>query len=196
MCRLPATGLDEVLAGQPGLVVVAVDLSEPGNAGTLIRLSDAMGRPRWSSPGTASIPYNGKCLRSSAGSIFALPVIVEPDTAVVAARLRSSGLQVLATTLDGELSLDDTGTLLSASTAWLFGGEAHGLSTEVAALADHRVRIPMSGGAESLNVAAAAAICLYQSARGPAGAGRQGGQIVGLPGSERLFPAVSTPSPQ
>ena len=142
-------------------------------------------------------PYNGKCLRSSsAGSIFALPVIVEPDTAVVAARLRSSGLQVLATTLDGELSLDDTGTLLSASTAWLFGGEAHGLSTEVAALADHRVRIPMSGGAESLNVAAAAAICLYQSARSRRAPARPGGQIVGLPASERLFPAVSTPSPQ
>ena len=174
VCRLPATGLDEVLAGQPGLVVVAVDLSEPGNAGTLIRLSDAMGAAAVVFAGHSVDPYNGKCLRSSAGSIFALPVIVEPDTAVVAARLRSSGLQVLATTLDGELSLDDTGTLLSASTAWLFGGEAHGLSTEVAALADHRVRIPMSGGAESLNVAAAAAICLYQSAQARRGAGPPG----------------------
>jgi len=174
VCRLPATGLDEVLAGQPGLVAVAVDLSEPGNAGTLIRLSDAMGAAAVVFAGHSVDPYNGKCLRSSAGSIFALPVIVEPDTAVVAARLRSSGLQVLATTLDGELSLDDTGTLLSASTAWLFGGEAHGLSTEVAALADHRVRIPMSGGAESLNVAAAAAICLYQSARARRGAGPPG----------------------
>ena len=68
-----------------------------------------------------------------------------------------------ATTLDGELSLDDAD--LSGPTAWVFGSEAHGLSAEVAAMADERVVIPMSGGAESLNVAAAAAICLYQSAR-------------------------------
>ena len=75
----------------------------------------------------------------------------------------TSGLQVLATTLDGETSLDDAE--LAAPTAWLFGPESHGLSAEVADEADHRVRIPMSGGADSLNVASAAAICLYQSAR-------------------------------
>jgi TrmH family RNA methyltransferase len=83
-------------------------------------------------------------------------------TALIEA-LRVAGLQVLATTLDGELSLDDAD--LSRPTAWLFGAEAHGLSTDVAALADARVRIPMSGSAESLNVAAAASICLYQSSR-------------------------------
>ena len=147
VCRLPATGLDEVLAGQPGLSwspSISPNPATPHPHQALRR----DGAAAVVFAGHSVDPYNGKCLRSSAGSIFALPVIVEPDTAVVAARLRSSGLQVLATTLDGELSLDDTGTLLSASTAWLFGGEAHGLSTEVAALADHRVRIPMSGGAE------------------------------------------------
>ena len=94
-----------------------------------------------------------------------MPVVVEPDTAEALAWLRAAGLQILATTLDGEVSLDDTEALLGAPTVWMFGGEAHGLSDEVAALADHRVTIPMAGGAESLNVAAAAAICLYQSAR-------------------------------
>ncbi|MBO0865961.1 MAG: RNA methyltransferase, partial [Mycobacterium sp.] len=63
----------------------------------------------------------------------------------------------------GELSLDDAE--LSQPTAWLFGSESHGLSAQLAQQADHRVRIPMSGGAQSLNVAAAAAICLYQSSR-------------------------------
>ncbi len=173
VCRLPAIGLDEALGHQPALVVVAVDLSEPGNAGTLIRLADAMGAAAVVFAGHSVDPYNGKCLRSSAGSIFALPVVVEPDTGSVLARLRSTGLQLLATTLDGELSLDDTATLLTAPTAWLFGGEAHGLSAEVAESADHRISIPMSGGAESLNVAAAAAICLYQSARAKRGPGRR-----------------------
>ena len=86
-----------------------------------------------------------------------------PDTAALIDALRDAGLRVLATTLDGETSLDDVD--LSVPTAWLFGAEAHGLSADVAALADARVRIPMAGSAESLNVAAAAAICLYQSSR-------------------------------
>ena len=78
-------------------------------------------------------------------------------------RCRDAGLRVLATTVDGETSLDDAD--LSGPTAWLFGPESHGLPAELADMAADRIRIPMSGGAESLNVAAAAAICLYQSAR-------------------------------
>jgi RNA methyltransferase, TrmH family len=77
--------------------------------------------------------------------------------------VRAAGLQVLATTVDGETRLDEAD--LAVPTAWLFGPESHGLRAEIADEADHRVRIPMSGGAESLNVAAAAAICLYQSAQ-------------------------------
>ncbi len=165
VCTMPEDDLDAVLAGQPGLVLVAVDLSEPGNAGTLIRLADAMGAAAVVFAGHSVDPFNGKVLRSSAGSIFAVPVVIAVDTAEVLSRLRGAGLQVLATTLDGELSLDDADDVLSAPTAWVFGPEAQGLSAEVAALADHRVTIPMAGGAESLNVAAAAAICLYQSAR-------------------------------
>jgi RNA methyltransferase, TrmH family len=165
VCTMPDGDLDAVLAGQPPLVVVAVDLSEPGNAGTLIRLADAMGAAAVVFAGHSVDPYNGKCLRSSAGSIFAVPVVVAEDAGGVVSGLRASGLQVLATTLDGELSLDDADAVLGAPTAWVFGPEAHGLPQEIAALADHRVTIPMAGGAESLNVAAAAAICLYQSAR-------------------------------
>jgi RNA methyltransferase, TrmH family len=117
--------------------------------------------------GHAVDPYNGKCLRASAGSIFSLPVLEVTDTAEVIAALQNIGVRVLATTLDGEVSLDDAE--LSAPTAWLFGPEAHGLSPDVAGAADARVSIPMPGSAESLNVAAAAAICLYQSARAQRG---------------------------
>lgn len=165
VCRLPEVDLAEVLAADPPLLVVAVDLSEPGNAGTLIRLADAMGAAAVVFTGHSVDPYNGKCLRSSAGSIFSVPVVICSDSDAALAQLRGAGLQVLATTLDGEVSLDDADPMLGAPTAWVFGPEAHGLSAELAARADHRVTIPMAGGAESLNVAAAAAICLYQSAR-------------------------------
>jgi RNA methyltransferase, TrmH family len=165
VCELPETRLDDVLAGSPRLIAVAVAIGEPGNAGTLIRIADAMGAAAVVLAGHGVDPYNGKCLRASAGSIFSIPVVVAPDALGTVTALRSAGLQVLAGTVDGETRLDDAESLLAKPTAWLFGPEAHGLSAEVAGEADHRVRIPMAGGAESLNVAAAAAICLYQSAR-------------------------------
>ena len=163
VCELPGLGLDDVLAVDPRLVAVGVEIGEPGNAGTLIRIADAMGAAAVIFGGHSVDPYNGKCLRASAGSVFAIPVVVQPDTGAVVAALQAGGLQVLATTVDGELSLDDVE--LAGPTAWLFGAEAHGLSPQLARQADNRVAIPMSGGAQSLNVAAAAAICLYQSAR-------------------------------
>jgi TrmH family RNA methyltransferase len=162
VCRMPEASLADVLSA-PRLVAVAVDTADPGNAGTLIRLADAMGADALVLAGEGVDPYNAKCLRASAGSIFGVPVLEMTDTAALVASLKAAGLRVLATTLDGETSLDDAD--LSVPTAWLFGPEAHGLSDDVAVLADARVRIPMAGSAESLNVAAAAAICLYQSSR-------------------------------
>jgi len=163
VCSVPEASLHDVLAESPRLVAVAVEISEPGNAGTLIRIADAMGADAVVLAGHSVDPYNGKCLRASAGSIFSVPVLADPDAAAVAGALTDAGLQVLATTVDGEVSLDDAA--LEAPTAWLFGPEAHGLPTELTDLATHRVRIPMPGKAESLNVASAAAICLYQSSR-------------------------------
>ncbi|ORA72014.1 RNA methyltransferase [Mycolicibacterium insubricum] len=163
VCTLPEIGIADLEA--PRLVLVVVGLGEPGNAGTMIRTAHAMGADAVVLTGNSVDPYNGKCLRASAGSIFAIPVITEPDPDVVLDVLRAAGVQILATTLDGDLDLDTAGGRLAAPTAWLFGPEAHGLSADLALGADHRVRIPMPGGAESLNVAAAAAICLYVSAR-------------------------------
>jgi TrmH family RNA methyltransferase len=161
VCSAPEVRLADVLPAR--LVAVAVEIAEPGNAGTLIRIADAMGADAVVLAGHSVDPYNGKCLRASAGSIFSIPVVVEPDAAQAVTVLAESGAHVLATTVDGEVSLDDAD--LSGPTAWLFGPEAHGLPAEVAAAATHRVRIPMPGHAESLNVASAASICLYQSAK-------------------------------
>jgi TrmH family RNA methyltransferase len=163
VCSVPETTLADVLADRPRLVAVAVEISEPGNAGTLIRIADAMGADAVVLAGHSVDPYNGKCLRASAGSIFAIPVVSETDAGRAVSALADAGLRVLATTVDGATSLDDAD--LAWPTAWLFGPESHGLPAELAAMATDRVRIPMAGGAESLNVAAAAAICLYQSAR-------------------------------
>jgi RNA methyltransferase, TrmH family len=163
VCSVPHVGLADVIADHPQLVAIAVQISEPGNAGTLIRIADAMGADAVVLAGHSVDPYNGKCLRASAGSIFSIPVVAEPEAAQVVTAFSAAGLQVLATTVDGEVSLDEAD--LSGPTAWLFGPEAQGLPTELAETATHRVHIPMPGSAESLNVASAASICLYQSAR-------------------------------
>ena len=163
VCSVPEIALDDVLAESPRLLAVAAEISEPGNAGTLIRVADAMGADAVVLAGHSVDPYNGKCLRASAGSIFSIPVVSEPDATAAVSAIGAAGLAVLATTVDGEISLDDAD--LANPTAWLFGPEAHGLSSELAGMATHRVQIPMPGNAESLNVASAAAICLYQSAR-------------------------------
>lgn len=164
VCRMPEADLGAVLESGPSLVAVAVGISEPGNAGTLIRTAAAMGAAAVVFAGHSVDPYNAKCLRSSAGAIFAVPVFTEPDSAALLLRLRSAGLVMLATTVDGEISLDDIDPLLGAHTAWIFGPESQGLDSSLAGLADHRVTIPMAAGTESLNVAAAAAVCLYRSA--------------------------------
>ena len=163
VCAMPSTNLADVLADGPRLIAVAAEISEPGNAGTLIRIADALGADAVVLAGHSVDPYNGKCLRASAGSIFAIPVVSETDAGAAVSVLSDAGLRVLATTVDGDTSLDDAD--LSGPTAWLFGPESHGLRPELADMAADRIRIPMLGGAESLNVAAAAAICLYQSAR-------------------------------
>lgn len=163
VCSVPETTLGEVLAGGPRLLAVGVGVSEPGNAGTVIRVADAMGADAVVLAGRSVDPYNGKCLRASAGSIFSVPVVSEPDDGGAIAQIRDAGLQVLATTIDGDVSLDDVE--LAVPTAWLFGPEAHGLPVALVDSATYRVHIPMRGSAESLNIASAASICLYQSAR-------------------------------
>ena len=165
VCEQMDVSLAEALAKAPRLVAVAAEIRDPGNAGTVLRTADAAGAGAVLFAGDAVDPYNGKCVRASAGSLFNVDVVRTPLRVVD--ELRDFGLQVLATTGHGDADLDtllDDGTL-ARPTAWLFGSEAHGLPEELLEAADQRVRVPIYGGAESLNLAAAAAVCLYASAR-------------------------------
>jgi RNA methyltransferase, TrmH family len=167
VCGFLDVGYDEVLAAQPRLVAVGAEVRDPGNAGTLIRCADAAGAGGVVLAGDSVDLYNGKTVRASAGSLFHLPLALAPSPAELVDRMRGSGLTVLAADAAGGTDLDEAADsgLLAGRTAWLFGNEARGLPDELTAAADHRVRIPIHGRAESLNLATAAAICLYASAR-------------------------------
>ncbi|CAN5549608.1 RNA methyltransferase [soil metagenome] len=175
VCRFVDRPLADVLdRATPRLVAVCADVRDPGNAGTVIRCADAAGADAVVLAGHSVDPYNPKTVRATVGSLFHLPVslVDDPDAAVAA--LRDNGLTVLAADGAGEVDLDraqDDG-LLDGPTAWLFGNEAWGLPDELAALATHRVRIPIHGRAESLNLSTAAAVCLYASARSQRRPGR------------------------
>ena len=167
VCTTVDVPLPDLLAGSPRLLALCADVRDPGNAGTVIRCADAAGADGVVLTGTSVDPHNGKSVRASAGSLFHLPVAVDPRTTGVVDAVRGTGLVVLAADGSGELDLDDAidRGLLQQPTAWLFGNEAWGLQEQLAALADHRVRIPIHGRAESLNLSTAAAVCLYASAR-------------------------------
>ncbi len=154
----------EAVAARP-FVAICADVRDPGNAGTVIRSADAAGAAAVVFAGHSVDVYNPKTVRASVGSVFHLPVATEPDAAAAVAAVRAAGFVVLAADGAGEVDLDHADDLLAGPIAWLFGNEAWGLPAELAALADHRVRIPIHGRAESLNLSTAAALCLYASAR-------------------------------
>lgn len=157
--------LGDVIRRGARLLAVPVQIGEPGNAGTVIRVADAVGGDGVVLAGESVDPHNGKAVRASAGSLFHIPIARERDTDTVVRQLQEAGFSVLATAADGEVDLEEADEILARPTAWLFGSEAHGLAPAIAERADYRVRIPIRGRAESLNLATAAAICLYSSAR-------------------------------
>jgi TrmH family RNA methyltransferase len=159
--------LQAVVAAQPLLAVVLAEIQDPGNAGTVLRTADAAGATGVVFTDGSVDPYNGKCVRASAGSLFHPPVVRGSKATSAMDAFRTAGLQVLAADGAGEADLDDLADdgRLSAPTVWVFGNEARGLPQDLFEYADVRVRIPIHGRAESLNLAAAAAVCLYASAR-------------------------------
>ena len=163
--------LGDVIALAPRLVAVLAHARDPGNAGTVLRTADAAGAAGVIFTDASVDPYNGKCVRASAGSLFHLPVVSGARLAAVIEALRGAGLRILAADGRGKRSLDEViaaGTL-AVPTAWLFGNEAWGLPGESLSLADESVAVPIYGRAESLNLATAAALCLYASARAQRG---------------------------
>ncbi|WP_067697510.1 TrmH family RNA methyltransferase [Nocardia jejuensis] len=165
VCRHLDVPLTDILAASPRMLAVPVQMSDPGNAGTLIRVADAVGADGVVLAGDSVDPHNGKTVRAAAGSLFHLPVARSRDIDATLEALTEAGIAVLATTAKGEVSLDEADDILRGPVAWLFGNEAHGLDRAVADRATHRIRIPIHGRAESLNLAAAASICLYAGAR-------------------------------
>jgi len=167
VCRFVDVPLSGVLKQHAlQLVTVLANVRDPGNAGTVMRTSDAAGADGVIFAAASVDPYNSKCVRSSAGSLFHLPVVAGAQLAEVVSGLRAAGLQVLAADGSASRFLDGPGGPdLTRRTAWLFGNEAWGLPGELLALADDVVAVPIYGQAESLNLAAAAAVCLYASAR-------------------------------
>jgi len=167
-CAMIPTDVSDIIEAGPRFVAVLVETNDPGNAGTIIRLADAAGADAVIFAGESVDPFNPKAVRASTGSLFHLPVARATDVFALISSLSDAGLSVLATTgtaanTDLDSAIDDG--ILDLPTAWLFGSEAHGLPAEVIAVADESIKVPIYGAAESLNLATAAAICLYASAR-------------------------------
>ncbi|MET8623389.1 RNA methyltransferase [Kitasatospora sp. NPDC004669] len=167
LCRFIDTPFAEVLKARPKLVAILAHVRDPGNAGTVLRTADAAGADAVVLTDASVDLYNPKAVRASVGSLFHLPVAVGVPVEEAVGKLREAGIRVLAADGAGSRDLDqelDEGTL-GAPGAWVFGNEAWGLPEETRALTDEVVRVPIHGHAESLNLATAAAVCLYASAR-------------------------------
>ncbi len=167
VCGFVDVPLAEVARAAPALVALLANVRDPGNAGTVLRTADAAGAHAVVFADASVDPYNGKCVRASAGSLFHLPVVAGTRLEEAVVTLREAGLRIVAADGRAGRSLDDPGVRarLAGPTAWMFGNEAWGLPPELVALADEPVAVPIYGRAESLNLAAAAAVCLYASAR-------------------------------
>ncbi|BCW35587.1 RNA methyltransferase [Arthrobacter sp. StoSoilA2] len=186
VCSFVDVSLESVLDAGPRLLAVMCQVRDPGNAGTVLRAADAAGADAVILTGSSVDIYNPKAVRSTAGSLFHLPVVLGADVEDLVTRCRALGIGILAADGYGTVNLDQlqdenaarrlgngdvaSDYALEAPTAWLFGNEAQGLSDAELALADHRVAVPVYGAAESLNLGTAATVCLYASARSQQGA--------------------------
>ena len=165
VCELRDVDAGMLTVRPPRLAVALAELADPGNAGTVLRTADACGAEAVLFGAGSADPYGGKAVRASAGSIFHVDVVRGASLETVLPALQDAGVTVLAADGGGEAALDEVARdgRLTGPVVWLFGNEARGVPAALAALADLRVRIPMRGRAESLNLAAAAAICLYST---------------------------------
>lgn len=160
---LPIHTIDEIMAG-PGPVVICDGVGDPGNAGTIVRTAHAVGASGVIFLSGSVDPFNGKAVRSAAGSALCLPIAYGCDGQAVIAAAHRSGRPIWALTATGEADVvTAAGSRVPGdlALAWIVGSEAHGISPEMQEAADLRVSIPMPGGAESLNAAMALGVSLY-----------------------------------
>lgn len=169
VCRQFPVSVKDILRadadGGPKLVVILEEVRDPGNAGAIIRAADAAGADGVILTGRSVDLYNPKVVRSTTGSIFHLPVATGVELETVLERARGAGLQVLGADIKGgDLLEARRAGVLARPTAWLFGNEARGLSDEHFAAVDRAITVPIYGKAESMNLATAASVCVYESA--------------------------------
>jgi TrmH family RNA methyltransferase len=161
VCALRDVAANTLSSAPPRLAVALAELADPGNAGTVLRTADACGAAAVVFGAGSADPYGGKAVRASAGSLFHVDVVRGAPLDALIPAMQAAGVTVLAADGGGEAALDELTETLAGPVLWLFGNEARGVPAELSQLVDARVRIPMRGRAESLNLAAAAAICLY-----------------------------------
>ena len=154
--------LDAVLDAGPRLLVLLTHVRDPGNAGTVIRGADAAGADAVLVSEASVDVHASKVVRSTAGSLFHLPVVTGLEVVATVRRLRAHGIRTYAADGAGTTSLPDAD--LSVPHCWVMGNEAWGLDDDVRNACDEVVRVPIHGRAESLNLAMAATVCLYASA--------------------------------
>jgi TrmH family RNA methyltransferase len=165
VARQNPTALKDIFAAHPRLIAICEEVRDPGNLGTIIRAADAAGADAVILTGRTVDPYNPKVVRSTTGSLFHLPVAVGGELDDVIERAHAAGMTVLAADVKGDDLLEARAEgVLAQPTGWLFGNEAHGLEDRALRLADRVLRLPIFGRAESLNLATAASVCLYESA--------------------------------
>ena len=156
--------LGDLIEAKPRLTVMLDRVQDPGNAGTILRVADAAGCDGVIFSRESVDVYNGKTVRSTAGSLLHVPVAINVELPEAIAQLKKSGVQVFLADAQGE-GLNQLGSeVLDRPTAWIFGNEAGGVDPSLRSQVDRVVSIPIFGSAESLNLATAAAICLYSSA--------------------------------
>jgi len=160
--RRPASA-SEVCSAPDALVLVAIDVQDPGNVGALVRTAEAGGMSGMFVTGASANPFSWKAIRGSMGSTLRLPVVSGMPTASVVTCLRSGGIRSIAAVPHG--GEDPDAIDWRGKVALIVGGEGAGLSVEIASQCDGLVSIPMAARVESLNVATAGAILIYAARR-------------------------------
>ena len=161
--RMKQHSREELLAHSAKFIVVAHRLQDPGNLGTIIRTAEAAGASGIALTENTVDPYNAKSVRASMGSILRLPVVSVGDLQTFLKTCTVKGFQTAATVVTGEKTHFDVD--LTKPTVMVLGQEGAGLSEDIIAGIDLRVRIPMAETIDSLNVATAAAVILYEALR-------------------------------
>lgn len=168
LARRPETALNDIFARTPQLVVMLNEVQDPGNVGGIVRAAEGCGATGLICGERTADPFGWKALRGAMGSTLRLPIAVRQPLPDAIARARAHGLRVFATTARDGTPLPHCD--LRGPAALIFGGEGAGLSDDLLRAADARLTIPMQPPVESLNVAIAAALVIYEAARQRLGA--------------------------